>query len=210
MSLPESFAISSEAVNGTIDSFTQLDAAGDKRSMTELARRIGKEQPALLSFAAQARASGGDGLGEAAIFYSTLVWAMFDRALGKKLSRLVPSNMTDAKTIYEEEIGAVEGFAEKPVHERVAPGIKARQPDLVAKLEELIAEDVKESALTAEAADAIFRMTLIAVEAFDGAISQKRPGQNLAPVVREEPKVGRNDVCPCGSGKKYKRCHGAA
>ncbi|HXE66503.1 MAG TPA: preprotein translocase subunit SecA [Rhodanobacteraceae bacterium] len=30
-----------------------------------------------------------------------------------------------------------------------------------------------------------------------------------APVVREGPKVGRNDPCPCGSGKKYKHCHGA-
>ena len=28
------------------------------------------------------------------------------------------------------------------------------------------------------------------------------------PVKREEPKVGRNDPCPCGSGKKYKKCHG--
>jgi len=27
-------------------------------------------------------------------------------------------------------------------------------------------------------------------------------------VTREEPKVGRNDPCPCGSGKKYKHCHG--
>ena len=27
-------------------------------------------------------------------------------------------------------------------------------------------------------------------------------------VVREGPKVGRNDPCPCGSGKKYKKCHG--
>ena len=27
---------------------------------------------------------------------------------------------------------------------------------------------------------------------------------------REEPKVGRNEPCPCGSGKKYKKCHGAA
>lgn len=26
--------------------------------------------------------------------------------------------------------------------------------------------------------------------------------------VRQEPKVGRNDPCPCGSGKKYKQCHG--
>jgi preprotein translocase subunit SecA len=30
-----------------------------------------------------------------------------------------------------------------------------------------------------------------------------KPKQNVAD------KVGRNDVCPCGSGKKYKRCHGA-
>jgi preprotein translocase subunit SecA len=29
-----------------------------------------------------------------------------------------------------------------------------------------------------------------------------------APAKREENKVGRNDPCPCGSGKKYKRCHG--
>jgi preprotein translocase subunit SecA len=29
------------------------------------------------------------------------------------------------------------------------------------------------------------------------------------PVVRAGPKVGRNDPCPCGSGKKYKHCHGA-
>jgi preprotein translocase subunit SecA len=28
-------------------------------------------------------------------------------------------------------------------------------------------------------------------------------------VVREGPKVGRNDPCPCGSGKKFKKCHGA-
>jgi len=25
---------------------------------------------------------------------------------------------------------------------------------------------------------------------------------------RSEPKIGRNAPCPCGSGKKYKRCHG--
>ncbi len=30
-----------------------------------------------------------------------------------------------------------------------------------------------------------------------------------APIRRAEPKVGRNDPCPCGSGRKYKACHGA-
>jgi len=33
-------------------------------------------------------------------------------------------------------------------------------------------------------------------------------GPTTAPVKRERPKVGRNDPCPCGSGKKYKKCHG--
>ena len=28
-------------------------------------------------------------------------------------------------------------------------------------------------------------------------------------IVNTAPKVGRNDLCPCGSGKKYKKCHGA-
>jgi len=33
--------------------------------------------------------------------------------------------------------------------------------------------------------------------------------EGAQPVVREGVKVGRNDPCPCGSGKKYKQCHGA-
>jgi preprotein translocase subunit SecA len=35
-------------------------------------------------------------------------------------------------------------------------------------------------------------------------------GEPAKPVHRDQPKVGRNDLCPCGSGKKYKKCHGAA
>ena len=31
----------------------------------------------------------------------------------------------------------------------------------------------------------------------------------IATVKRDEPKIGRNDPCWCGSGKKYKKCHGA-
>ncbi|MBZ0206709.1 MAG: preprotein translocase subunit SecA [Flavobacteriales bacterium] len=35
------------------------------------------------------------------------------------------------------------------------------------------------------------------------------PRQQVTQPVRVEKKVGRNDPCPCGSGKKYKQCHGA-
>lgn len=37
-----------------------------------------------------------------------------------------------------------------------------------------------------------------------------RDGQMVTPEVRHVRKVGRNDPCPCGSGKKHKRCCGAA
>jgi preprotein translocase subunit SecA len=40
-----------------------------------------------------------------------------------------------------------------------------------------------------------------------GGMPQQAP-QPVQQVVREGPKVGRNDPCPCGSGKKYKSCHG--
>jgi uncharacterized protein YecA (UPF0149 family) len=32
--------------------------------------------------------------------------------------------------------------------------------------------------------------------------------ERLEPIRRDKPKVGRNDPCPCGSGKKYKKCCG--
>lgn len=34
------------------------------------------------------------------------------------------------------------------------------------------------------------------------------PEDQRTPFVREEPKLGRNEPCPCGSGKKFKQCHG--
>ena len=43
----------------------------------------------------------------------------------------------------------------------------------------------------------------------DEEAAEVEAAQNgVAQVNRDEPKVGRNDPCPCGSGKKYKHCHG--
>ncbi len=61
-----------------------------------------------------------------------------------------------------------------------------------------------------------------AVQSASGGGAAQTGGRGLRParvggddaavktVRRDEPKVGRNDPCPCGSGKKYKKCHGAA
>jgi preprotein translocase subunit SecA len=43
-----------------------------------------------------------------------------------------------------------------------------------------------------------------------GAAAAGEEAGKVKTVVRDQPKVGRNDPCPCGSGKKYKKCHGAA
>ncbi|MDO9012363.1 MAG: preprotein translocase subunit SecA [Gallionella sp.] len=43
-------------------------------------------------------------------------------------------------------------------------------------------------------------------EALSG--ESRSEGEEAHPFVRDGKKIGRNDVCPCGSGKKYKQCHG--
>jgi preprotein translocase subunit SecA len=43
-----------------------------------------------------------------------------------------------------------------------------------------------------------------------GAAAAGEEAGKVKTVVRDQPKVGRNDPCPCGSGKKYKKCHGVA
>ena len=44
----------------------------------------------------------------------------------------------------------------------------------------------------------------------DIALKEEEPTtlKALPPIVRDQPKIGRNDPCPCGSGKKYKKCCG--
>ncbi len=45
-------------------------------------------------------------------------------------------------------------------------------------------------------------------EALGVVSNEDEQAHTTQPIIREGIKVGRNDVCPCGSGKKYKQCHG--
>jgi preprotein translocase subunit SecA len=203
------FLVGADIVERTITSFTKLDQRGDKKAMNKLAQRLQKEQPWLLQHAAAVRTEHGDAVGEAAVFYATLVWAMFDRNQDGTLPRVTQQNLTDADKVVTDSLGAVAGLAEKPVHERVAPNLVETQPHIYAKLSELIAEDVKEAAMTEATAATIIKPTEVVIEAFDAAMNGRRPGEKQGTVVAEA-KVGRNEPCPCGSGKKYKKCHGEA
>ena len=46
-------------------------------------------------------------------------------------------------------------------------------------------------------------------ESMGGIDGDEQSTNSQQPIVRTQAKVGRNDPCPCGSGKKYKHCHGA-
>ena len=48
--------------------------------------------------------------------------------------------------------------------------------------------------------DAMMRM--------DADILNRSMQKLIKPIVNTSPKIGRNEACPCGSGKKFKRCHG--
>ena len=199
--------VSAEAVERTISIFTRLDKRGDKKAMNKLAQRLQREQPWLLQHAAAIRSEHGDAMGEAAVFYATLIWAMFDRTHTATLPRLTQQNLAEADRVVTEALSDVEGLADKPIHERVSPKLVQTQPHIYAKLAELVAEDVKEAAMTEETASTIIKPIEIVIEAFDAALSGRRAGERQGTQVAEA-KVGRNEPCPCGSGKKYKKCHG--
>ena len=201
--------VSAEDVEKTIAAFTRLDQRGDKKAMNKLAQRLQKEQPFLLQHAAAVRTEHGDAVGEAAVFYATLIWAMFDRASDATLPRLTAMNLAEADRVVSEALGTVEGLTDKLPHERVAPALAKLQPNIYAKLAELLAEDVKEAAMTLDTASTIVMPTEVVIEAFDAALDGRRPGEQQGTIVAAE-KVGRNEPCPCGSGKKYKKCHGEA
>ena len=71
----------------------------------------------------------------------------------------------------EHALGAIDGVADKAPHERTSPALVAAQPNIYAKLAELLAEDVKEAAMTLDTANAIIKPTQVVIEAFDAALS---------------------------------------
>src|SRR5215470_8242059 len=169
--------VSAEDVERTIAAFARLDQRGDKKAMNKLAQRLQREQPLLLQHAAAVKNEHGDTVGEAAVFYATLVWAMFDRGRAATLPRLTAQNLADADKVVTDALAAVEGLADRPPHERVAPGLVETQPHIYAKLAALLAEDVKEAAMTPETAGTIAKPTQVVIEAFDAALTGRRPGE---------------------------------
>src|SRR5262245_55412813 len=115
--------VSADDVERTITAFARLDQRGDKKAMNKLAQRLQREQPFLLQHAAAVKNEHGDTVGEAAVFYATLIWAMFDRGRDGTLPRLTAQNLADADKVVTDALSAIEGIADRPAHERLAPAL---------------------------------------------------------------------------------------
>ncbi len=89
------------------------------------------------------------------------------------------------------------------------PSLIANKADLVGGNDVLIGMDIisqGDFAVTNFNGRTAFSFRMPSVEQLD--FVTKRPHSPTSIDLASLPEVGRNDPCPCGSGKKYKRCHG--
>lgn len=68
------------------------------------------------------------------------------------------------------------------------------------------AQEGRDESMNSPAQQNILLRTPLSQESEENVVTHKISSKNE--VKSEFPQVGRNDLCPCGSGKKYKQCHG--
>ena len=93
---------------------------------------------------------------------------------------------------------------------KVLSHVKIRQEDEADEIERRRAEELTAQKLNMQhqQASALSDQRPPSTEAQSATVPVGGRRREAAPFVREMPKVGRNEACPCGSGKKYKACHG--
>ena len=93
---------------------------------------------------------------------------------------------------------------------KVLSHVKIRQEDEADEIERRRAEELAAQKLNMQhqQASALSDQRPPSTEAQSATVPVGGRRREAAPFVREMPKVGRNEACPCGSGKKYKACHG--
>ncbi len=80
---------------------------------------------------------------------------------------------------------------------------------ILSKVQVQSREEVDAIAEQRRQAEAMAKIEMQHAQASNGELTQSdEQADSHETFVREQPKVGRNEPCPCGSGKKYKQCHG--
>ena len=113
------------------------------------------------------------------------------------------ANKNPKQEYKRESFALFEGLLQRLKYEvvRFLSNVQVQRSDEAAAIEQQRREAAAKQKMAFEHADAGSAVPEAAEAPSQPVIPQ--------PVTRAQPKVGRNDPCPCGSGKKYKQCHGA-
>ena len=113
------------------------------------------------------------------------------------------ANKNPKQEYKRESFALFEGLLQRLKHEvvRFLSNVQVQRSDEAAGIEQQRREAAAKQKMAFEHADA--------GSALPEAAEVPQQPMTPQPVTRAQPKVGRNDPCPCGSGKKYKQCHGA-
>ena len=112
------------------------------------------------------------------------------------------ANKNPKQEYKRESFALFEGLLQRLKYEvvRFLSNVQVQRSDEAAAMEQQRREEAAKQKMAFEHAEAGSAVA----EAADAP-----PPAAPQPMTRAQPKVGRNDPCPCGSGKKYKQCHGA-
>ena len=128
--------------------------------------------------------------------------AMLDRVKFETVTRLMQIEVRTQEEVDREE---------EERRDRLMRALHAQHPEMLSALAggAEVPEDAAASAAIPAAARAAMRGGPRAHGQADAPAVPPVPLEPQGTFVRGERKIGRNEPCPCGSGKKYKHCHGA-
>ncbi len=131
--------------------------------------------------------------------YKKEAFRLFEQMIGRMeddtiltLLRMSPPTISGVEELQSEEIDEDELNFAHPQAQKPTPTLSSP----------------KESGVAPNSPDSNAKEELIYYGRNPQQGQQARSQQAIQPIQRQEPKVGRNDPCPCGSGKKFKKCHG--
>ena len=112
------------------------------------------------------------------------------------------ANKNPKQEYKRESFALFEGLLQRLKYEvvRFLSNVQVQRSDEAAAMEQQRREEAAKQKMAFEHAEAGSAVAEVA---------DAPPPAAPQPMTRAQPKVGRNDPCPCGSGKKYKQCHGA-
>jgi len=123
---------------------------------------------------------------------------------------LKPIGMTRVNTASDKGILTTVYFASIILPNKVIiPQLRVTRGTIVGDAEVLVGMDIishGDFAVTNYGDKTVFSFRMPSIECID--FVKQKPSVTAPQISKPSPKVGRNDPCPCGSGKKYKKCCG--